>query len=68
LRKYAYRYSEARATHWLILIAADRVDSLESNLQSLFTRRPDNPITETGVMSEFSHHGIKSRLARNGPT
>jgi hypothetical protein len=26
MRKYAYRYSEARAAHWLILIAADRVD------------------------------------------
>ena len=64
MRKYAYRYSEARATHWLILIAADRVDSLESNLQSLFTRRPDNPITESGLTSEFSHHGIKSRLGQ----
>ncbi len=35
MRKYAYRrFSEARAAHWLILIAADRVDSVESNLRS----------------------------------
>ena len=64
MRKYAYTLSEARAAHWLILIAADRVDSLESNLRSLLTLHPDNPITETGVLSEFSHHGIASRFGK----
>jgi hypothetical protein len=65
MRKRAYRrYSEARAAHWLILIAADRVDSVESSLRSLLTRHPDNPLTELGVRSEFSHHGIKSRLGK----
>jgi hypothetical protein len=64
MRKFAYRYSEARAVHWLILVAADRVDSVESNLQSMLTRHPDNPIAETGIMSEFSHHGITSRLGK----
>lgn len=30
IRKYSYRkYSEARAAHWLLLLAADRVDTLE---------------------------------------
>jgi hypothetical protein len=61
MRRFAYRYSEARASHWLMLVAADRVDSVESSLQSMFTRHPDNPITETGVLSEFSHHGVASR-------
>jgi hypothetical protein len=64
LRRYAYRYSEARAAHWLILIGADRVDAVESHLTSFVKLRPDNPITETGVLSEFSHHGIKSRVGR----
>jgi len=63
MRKYAYaKYSEGRAAHWLILLAADRVDALESTLGSFVSRRPDNPITETGVLSEFSHHGLSSRL------
>jgi hypothetical protein len=62
MRRYAYRsFSEGRAAHWLILVAADRVDSLGSHLQSLLTLRPDNPITETGVLSEFTRHGIASR-------
>jgi len=66
LRKYAYRrFSEGRAAHWLILLGADRVDAIESHLRSFATRRPDNPITETGVASEFTSHGIGSRFRRN---
>ena len=65
MRKYAYRrFSEARAAHWLILVAADRVDALGSHLRSFATPRPDNPITETGVRSELSHHGISSRFGK----
>jgi len=62
LRKVAYaKYSEGRAAHWLILIAADRVDAWESHLRSLLTRHPDNPVTETGVLSEISGRGLASR-------
>jgi hypothetical protein len=65
LRKVAYaRYSEGRAAHWLILLAADRVDAIESHLSSFATLHPDNPVTETGVLSEFSRHGFSSRFRR----
>ncbi len=65
LRKHAYRrYSEARAAHWILLLAADRVDVLESNLGSVLSRRPDDPVTETGIRSELSHHGVRSRLGQ----
>ena len=65
IRKYAYKqYSEARAAHWLLLIAADHVDALESSVQSVLTLRPDNPVTQTGVLSEFSRHGIASRVGQ----
>ncbi|MDO3685002.1 hypothetical protein [Micromonospora sp. C28ISP2-4] len=66
IRRYSYRrFSEGRAAHWLLLLAADRVDTAESRLGSLFSRHPDNPVTETGVLSEFSHHGLSSRLRGN---
>ena len=68
MRKYAYRYSEGRAAHWLILVAADRVDAWESHLRSFATLRPDNPVTETGVLSEFSRHGILPVRAGNART
>ncbi len=62
IRRYSYRnYSEARAAHWLLLIAADRVDAVESHLRSFFTLRPDNPITQTGIKAEFTHNGWRSR-------
>jgi hypothetical protein len=62
VRRFAYRYSEARAAHWLLLLGADRVDALESHLRSFATLRPDNPITQTGVLSELTHHPIASRI------
>ncbi|PFG38959.1 hypothetical protein ATJ97_1452 [Georgenia soli] len=66
IRKYAYRrFSEARAAHWLLLLAADRVDAQESHLRSFLTLRPDNPVTQTGVLSELRHRPIASRFGQN---
>jgi hypothetical protein len=65
MRKYAYaRFSEGRAAHWLLLLASDRVDAWESHLASFATLRPDNPITETGVASELTAHGLTSRFGQ----
>lgn len=41
---------------------SDEDDSVESNLRSYLTLHPDNPITETGILSEYSRHGITSRF------
>src|SRR5918997_5687817 len=63
IRKYSYRrFSEGRAAHWLLLVLADRVDAWENHAKSFLTLRPDNPITQTGVLSEFRRHGLSSRL------
>jgi hypothetical protein len=63
IRTYAYeRFSEGRAAHWLLLVAADRVDAVEAHLASFATTRPDNPITETGVKGELTHNGWSSRV------
>jgi hypothetical protein len=64
IRRYAYRYSEGRAAHWLLLMLADRVDAVEEHVKSFATLHPDNPITETGIKAEFTHHGLSSRLGR----
>jgi hypothetical protein len=66
IRRYAYaRHSEAKFAHWALLILGDRVDSIESQITSIIQLRPDNPITETGVKAEFTHHGLKSRIGQN---
>jgi hypothetical protein len=62
VRAHAYeRYSEARAAHWLLLVLGDRIDAIEHHASSLLSTRPDNPITETGVLSEVRRHGLRSR-------
>ena len=62
IRRVAYsRYSEGRAAHWLLLLGADRVDAWESHLRSFASLRPDNPVTETGVVAELRHNGLASR-------
>jgi hypothetical protein len=66
IRGLAYRrYSEGRAAHWLLLILGDRVDAWEQHARSFATLRPDNPITETGVLAEFRHHPLASRFGRH---
>ena len=65
IRRFSYaRYSEARLGHWALLILADRVDAWESHLASFATLRPDNPVTQTGVRSELTHGGLRSRRGR----
>jgi hypothetical protein len=66
IRRIAYdRFSEGRLAHWLLLLAGDRVDSWGSQLTSLVSGRPDNPVTETGVRAEFTQDGAGSRRGRS---
>jgi hypothetical protein len=66
IRRYAYRrHSEAKAAHWLLLLAADRVDVVEHVGRSLVSARPDNPVTQTGIAAEPSHRPVASRRGRS---
>lgn len=62
IRKYAYTLGEGTSSHWLLLMAADRVDVVESRLEALAQGKPDNPLSETGIVAEFKRHGIRSRV------
>jgi len=65
MRRYAYaRYSEARAAHWLILLASDRVDALESRLAAIWGGNPDHLVDETGVAVEAGVSATPSRWSR----
>jgi len=65
IRRFAYRYSEGKAKHWLLLVLADRVDVIESSILDFFRGRPDNPIAELGLKAEFKRHGIRSRRGQH---
>lgn len=63
IRRYAYdHYSEGQIAHWLLLVVGDRVDAIGSHLRSFVTLRPDNPVTQTGVLGEIGRHPVSSRL------
>ncbi|MBN1092212.1 hypothetical protein JKP75_06315 [Blastococcus sp. TML/M2B] len=64
IRRYSYaRFSEGRLAHWLLLVAADRVDAAEHRLRSFASTRPDVPAT--GLRSEFTRGGLRSRRGRS---
>ena len=65
IRRYAYTFSEGRIAHWLLLIVGDRVDVLESRVESLLKGQPDNPITETGVLAEFKRSAFRTRFGQH---
>ncbi|MCT1712598.1 MULTISPECIES: hypothetical protein [Dietzia] len=64
IRRKAYPLGEDKTSRWLMLMGADRVEAVGSHVRSLLTLRPDNPVTETGVVTEFTAGGLSSRLGR----
>jgi hypothetical protein len=63
IRRLAYeRFSEGRLAHWMLLVVGDRVDAWGSHLRSFATPRPDVPAT--GLRTEFTHGGLRSRRGR----
>lgn len=66
VRRLAYaRYSEGRAAHWLLLLAADRVDVVESAVRSWGTAQPDVAFIPSGLRGEISGHGRSSRVGQS---
>jgi hypothetical protein len=61
IRRFAYRYSEGRLAHWLLLVLGDRIDTLGSHVASLVSGHPDNPVAETGIRAEGGNDPIGSR-------
>lgn len=53
IRRFAYKYSEATATHWMTLILADRVNVYEGILEDLAHGIIPNPWVERGWRAEW---------------
>lgn len=63
IRRTAFRYSEGRAAHWLMLLAADRVDVVEHRIgEALGGKAPT--VLPTGLRTEVEHHGLAARAGR----
>jgi hypothetical protein len=65
IRRYAYRFSEATATHWMTLILADRVNAVEGILDDLTHGIIPNPWVERGWRAEWktNRQGMLQKMA-----
>jgi hypothetical protein len=62
IREFAFRFSEGRKLHWLLLLFADRVDVIEEAGRTLLKLDPHNPLSEMGLQTEFRRGGFFSRF------
>lgn len=62
IRRLAYaKYSEGQTPHWLLLVVGDRVDAITAHVASLLSGRPDQPITQSGILGERGRRPLSSR-------
>jgi hypothetical protein len=55
VRRFAYKYSEATATHWMTLILADRINVIEGKIDDLKHGILPNPWIERGWRAQWKH-------------
>jgi len=66
VRRLAYeRYSEGRLAHWMLLVVADRTEVAGAATRSLMSLRPDNPVTQTGVLAHLPPRRLPLGLERS---
>jgi hypothetical protein len=56
LRRKAFVFSESQWAHWLLLILADRINSVEGVLQDLSRGRVPNIFAEMGLGAQLKHN------------
>lgn len=68
IRRQAFRYSESQWAHWLMLMAADRVNVVEGLVEDVGRGRIPNVPAEMGVRSELAHNraGFVEKVAIAG--
>lgn len=56
LRRRAFKYGEGTYGHWLLLLAADRINVVEGIFDDLSRGRVPNPLAERGLRAEWRHN------------
>jgi len=55
IRRCAFKFSEGRFAHWLLLLAADRVNMMEGFMDDLVRGRATQCISDTGIKARWEH-------------
>lgn len=68
LRRHAFKRSEGKWGHWLMLLMADRVDMVEGIVDDLGKGRIPNVPAEMGIRSEIRHNlpGLTRKVVFTG--
>jgi hypothetical protein len=68
IRRQAFRKSEGKWSHWLMLLAADRINVVEGIGNDLLRGRVPNIPAEMGMRSEIQHNmpGLIRKVAVTG--
>jgi hypothetical protein len=68
MRRAAFRWSENDMRHWLLLLAADRVNVVEGIGEDLAKGKVPNVLAEMGIKSEWQHNkaGLVKKVAIGG--
>ena len=68
IRDFAYNFSEGRLSHWILLMAADRVDVVEELLVDFAQLQIPNIPKEMGLKSalKYNRNGVAKKLAVAG--
>jgi hypothetical protein len=68
IRRAAYRWSENDLRHWLLLLAADRVNVVEGIGEDLAKGKVPNVLAEMGIKAEWEHNraGLVKKAAIAG--
>jgi hypothetical protein len=56
MRRFAFRFSENDIRHWLVLLAADRVNMIEGLVDDLSRGHIPNVFAEMGGRAELKHN------------
>ena len=62
MRHFAFRYSEGDARHWLLLLAADRVNVVEGIFDDLRRLHVPNVFKEMGWKAELRHRPVRGAV------
>ncbi|NUZ05831.1 hypothetical protein HQN59_08645 [Schlegelella sp. ID0723] len=58
MRRFAFRFSEGDMRHWLILLAADRVNMVEGLIDDFSRGTPPNVFKEVGGPAAIKHNPV----------
>ena len=59
VRRFAFKYSEATATHWMTLVFADRINVIEGIVQDIKKGHFPNLVAELGWPAEWKYNRKK---------